>query len=46
MSPDEMAEILRDVQRQMNIVDQMNQMALAEKLNTLINGLIKLAGAL
>lgn len=46
MSPDEMTEILRDVQRQMNIVAQMNQMALAEKLNTLINGLIKLAGAL
>ena len=44
MSPEEMAELLKDVQRQMNVIDQMSQLGFKEKLNTLINGLIKLAG--
>lgn len=44
MSAEEMAEILRDVQRQMDIIDNMSQMQLKEQLNVLINGLIKLAG--
>jgi hypothetical protein len=44
MAPEEMAELLKDVQRQMNVIDQMSQLEFKEKLNTLINGLIKLAG--
>ena len=44
MAPEEMAELLKDVQRQMNVIDQMSQLELKEKLNVLINGLIKLAG--
>ena len=46
MAPEEMAELLRDVQRQMNVIDQMSQLEFKEKLNVLINGLIKLAGML
>ena len=45
MSPQELAETLKDMQRQMDIIQDMNQMAFKEKLNTAINGLILLAGA-
>jgi len=44
MAAEEMAELLKDVQRQMNVIDQMSQLEFKEKLNVLINGLIKLAG--
>ena len=45
MSKEELAEILRDVQRQMNIINEMSQMAYKEKLNVAINGLITIIGA-
>ena len=45
MSKDELEEILQDIQRQINIIQNMEQMAFKEKLNTCINGLIAIAGA-
>ena len=45
MSNEELTETLQDVQRQMNIIQDMSQMALKEKLNTCINGLIAIASA-
>jgi hypothetical protein len=45
MSPEELTEILEDIQRQLNILQNMEQMAVKEKLNTCINGLIAIAGA-
>lgn len=44
MSPSELAETLKDLQRQMDIIQDMSQLAYKEKLNTLINGLITIAG--
>ena len=44
VAPEEMVELLKDVQRQINVIDQMSQLEFKEKLNTLINGLITLAG--
>lgn len=41
----DMAELLQDVQRQLNIIEQMSQLEFKQKLNVLINGLIALAGA-
>lgn len=45
MSPQELAETLKDVQRQIEIIQDMSQLAFKEKLNTAINGLILIAGA-
>jgi len=45
MSPQDLAEILKDVQRQINIIDDMNQLQFKETLNTCINGIIMIAGA-
>jgi hypothetical protein len=45
MSPEELAETLQDVQRQTNILQEASQLAFKEKLNTCINGLIAIAGA-
>ena len=45
LSNEELAEILQDVQRQVNIIQNMEQMAFKEKLNTCINGLIAIASA-
>jgi polyhydroxyalkanoate synthesis regulator phasin len=45
MSKEELEETLLDVQRQINILQNMEQMAFKEKLNTCINGLIAIAGA-
>ena len=45
MSKEELTETLEDVQRQMNILQDMSQMAFKEKLNTCINGLIAIASA-
>ena len=44
MSPQDLAEILKDVQRQINIIDDMNQLQFKETLNTCINGIIMIAG--
>jgi RNA polymerase-interacting CarD/CdnL/TRCF family regulator len=41
--PGEYAELLRDLQRQITITENMSQMETKERLNTAINGLIKLA---
>jgi len=45
MSPSETAETLRDIQRQMTVIQAQEQLVLKEELNTLINGLIVVAGA-
>ena len=45
MSPAELKELLLDVQRQITIVEEMNQLAFKEKLNTVITGLITIVGA-
>ena len=45
MSPQDTAEILRDAQSQLAILTEMSDMQFKEKLNTLINGLIVIAGA-
>jgi hypothetical protein len=45
MSPSETAETLRDIQRQMTVIDAEHQLALKEELNTIIHGLIAIAGA-
>jgi hypothetical protein len=44
LTADEVVELLRDVQRQINVIQQMSQLEFKEKLNVLINGLIALAG--
>jgi polyhydroxyalkanoate synthesis regulator phasin len=43
MSASEVKEILEDAQRQLAILEDMSQLALKEKLNTVITGLITLA---
>jgi len=45
MSPQDTAEILRDAQRQLAILDDMTQLQFKETLNTCITGLIMIAGA-
>lgn len=45
MSPQDTAEILKDAQRQLAILDDMSALAFKETLNTCINGLILIAGA-
>lgn len=45
MSNAEVAEIMADAQRQLAIMEDMSQLAFKEKLNTLINGIIFIAGA-
>jgi len=45
LSPQELAETLKDVQRQMEIIQDMSQLQYKETLNTCINGLIVIAGA-
>ena len=45
MSPQDLAEMLKDMQRQMDIIQDMNQLRFKETLNTCINGLIVIAGA-
>ena len=44
MSPQELAETLKDLQRQMDIIQDMSQLQFKETLNTVINGLIIIAG--
>jgi polyhydroxyalkanoate synthesis regulator phasin len=43
MTGPEAKEILEDAQRQLGILEDMSQLALKEKLNTVITGLITLA---
>jgi len=45
MSPQELTETLQDMQRQMQIIQDMGQLQLKETLNTVINGLILIAAA-
>jgi len=45
MSPQELTETLQDMQRQMEIIQDMGQLQLKETLNTVINGLILIAAA-
>ena len=45
MSPQDLAEMLKDMQRQMDIIQDMRQLQFKETLNTCINGLIVIAGA-
>jgi hypothetical protein len=45
MSNAEVAEILKDAQSQLVILEEMSQLALKEKLNVAINALIMIAGA-
>ena len=45
MSPQDLAEMLKDMQRQMDIIQDMGQLQFKETLNTCINGLIVIAGA-
>jgi DnaJ-domain-containing protein 1 len=44
MTPQDLAETLKDVQRQINIIDNMNQLQFKETLNTCINGILMIAG--
>jgi uncharacterized FlaG/YvyC family protein len=45
MSPQDLAEMLKDMQRQMDIIQDMSQLQFKETLKTCINGLILIAGA-
>jgi dTDP-4-dehydrorhamnose reductase len=45
MSPQDTAEILKDAQRQLAILNDMTAMNFKETLNTCITGLIMIAGA-
>ena len=45
MSNADVKEILADAQRQLSILEDMSQMSFKETLNTCINGLIFIAGA-
>ena len=46
LSPQELTEVMQDVQRQLSIIEDMSQLQYKETLNTCITGLIKIAGAL
>ena len=45
MTPQDTAEILRDAQNQLAILEDMSQLSFKETLNTCITGLIMIAGA-
>jgi hypothetical protein len=45
MSTQDLAELLKDTQRQLDIVQDMSQLEYKEKLNVLINGIITVIGA-
>lgn len=45
LSPADLKELLADMQRQLDIIQDMNQMAFKEKLNVILNGLISIASA-
>ena len=43
LSSAELREILEDMQRQLDIIQEMSQLAFKEKLNTILTGLITIA---
>ena len=45
VSNEELVEIMKDVQRQLNILDDANNLNLKIQLNTIINGIITIASA-
>jgi hypothetical protein len=45
LSKEELVEVLADMQRQLDIIQDMNQMAFKEKLNVVLNGIITIASA-
>jgi len=45
LSSAELKEILKDMQRQLDIIQEMSQLAFKEKLNTILTGLITIASA-
>jgi uncharacterized protein YnzC (UPF0291/DUF896 family) len=45
LSGAELQEILEDMQRQLDIIQEMNQLAFKKKLNTILTGLITIASA-
>jgi hypothetical protein len=45
ISPQEYIELLKDIQRKINIKQSMSELETLSKLNTAINGLISMAGA-
>jgi uncharacterized FlaG/YvyC family protein len=45
LSKEELCEILGDMQRQLDIIQEMNQLAFKEKLNAVITGIIAIASA-
>jgi polyhydroxyalkanoate synthesis regulator phasin len=45
MSVSEAAEMMKDMQRQIAVIQNVEHLANKERLNTIINGLITLAGA-
>ena len=45
MSPSEASEVFQDVQRQFAVMAAADDLALKETLNTVLNGLIAIAGA-
>jgi hypothetical protein len=45
LSSAELREILEDMQRQLDIIQEMSQLAFKEKLNTVLTGLITIASA-
>lgn len=45
LSSAELKEILEDTQRQLAIINEMNQLEFKEKLNTILTGLITIASA-
>jgi F0F1-type ATP synthase membrane subunit b/b' len=46
MTPAEFTEIIQDIQRQLQIIQEISQLQLKEQLNTIINGLISIASAM
>jgi uncharacterized FlaG/YvyC family protein len=46
MSTQELAETLKDMQRQMDIIQDMSQLQYKEALNTAINGILTIVGAI
>jgi len=45
LTPQELAETLKDLQRQMEIIQDMQQLQYKETLNTAINGILAIVGA-
>jgi uncharacterized FlaG/YvyC family protein len=45
LSSAELREILEDMQRQLDIIQEMSQLAFKKKLNTILTGLITIASA-